>query len=316
VVYVGIDVAKGVLDVAVGPTGETWRTTNTAEGISELVGQLGDRRPTLIVLEATGGFEGTLAAHLAAAGLAVAIVNPRQVRAFAKSLGRLAKTDRLDAQVLARFAEAVRPEPRALPDEAAQRLSALCARRRQLVEMLTAEQNRLGRANPAVRPGIAAHIRWLRQQLADVDRDLGAIVRASPIWRQKDDLLQSARGVGRVLAATLLAELPELGTLNRKQIAALVGVAPLNRDSGTFRGKRCTWGGRAQVRRPLYMAALVATRCNPPLRAFYARLLALGKPKKVALTACMRKLLVILNAMVRDNRRWSAESRVPADSCC
>ena len=314
--YVGVDVAKGMLDVAVEPTGETWRTANAADGIGELVVALTARQPTLIVLEATGGFEATLAAQLAAAALPVAIVNPRQVRAFAKSLGRLAKTDRLDAQVLARFAEAVRPEPRELPDEAAQRLGALCARRRQLVEMLTAEQNRLPRADEAVRPSIASHIRWLRQQLADLDRNLGAAVRGSPIWRQKDDLLQSAAGVGRVLSTTLLAELPELGSLNRKQIAALVGVAPLNRDSGTFRGKRSTWGGRAQVRRPLYMAALVGTRCNPTLRAFYARLLAAGKPKKVALTACMRKLLVILNAIVRDNQRWSSELLVPADSCC
>lgn len=314
--YVGIDVAKGALDVAVEATGETWRTPNTPEAINELVGQLQARHPTLIVLEATGGFEAPLAAQLATAALPVAIVNPRQVRAFAKSLGRLAKTDRLDAQVLARFAEAVQPEPRGLPDAAAQRLSALCARRRQLVEMLTAEQNRLLRANEAVRPSIAAHIRWLRQQLADLDRELGAAVRESPIWRQKDDLLQSARGVGRVLSATLLADLPELGTLNRKQIAALVGVAPLNRDSGAFRGKRRTWAGRAHVRAPLYMATLVGTRCNPTLRAFYARLLAAGKPKKLALTACMRKLLVILNAMIRDKRRWSSEMLVPADSCC
>ena len=314
--YVGVDVAKGVLDVALEPSGETWRTTNGAEAIGALVVQLQARQPTLIVLEATGGYEAALAAQLAAAALPVVIVNPRQVRAFAKSLGQLAKTDRLDAQVLARFAAAVRPEVRALPDEAAQRLSALCARRRQLVEMLTAEQNRLLHADAAVRPGIAAHIRWLRQQLADLDRELGAAVRESPIWRHKDDLLQSVRGVGRVLATTLLAELPELGRLNRKQIAALVGVAPLNRDSGTFRGKRSTWGGRAQVRGPLYMAALVATRCNPTLRTFYARLLAAGKPKKVALTACMRKLLVTLNAMVRDNRRWSDQFLVPADSCC
>lgn len=313
--YVGIDVAKGMLDVAVAPTGEGWRTANTPEAIGELVVQLTARHPTLIVLEATGGFEAPLAAQLAAAALPVAIVNPRHVRAFAKSLGRLAKTDRLDAQVLARFAEAVRPQPRALPDEAAQRLRALCARRCQVVEMLTAEQNRLLRADAAVRPSLEAHIHWLRQQLSDLDRDLRSAVRESPLWRQKDALLQSAGGVGRVLSATLLAALPELGMLNRKQIAALVGVAPLNRDSGTFRGKRSTWGGRAQVRRPLYMAALVATRCNPTLRTFYARLLAAGKPKKVALTACMRKLLVILNAMVRDQRPWSSDPFILADSC-
>jgi len=314
VVYVGVDVAKDRLDVAVEPGGDTWWLANTAEAIEGLVAQLTARQPQLIVLEATGGFEAPLAAQLATAALPVAIVNPRQVRAFAKSVGRLAKTDRLDAQVLARFAEAVRPEPRALPDEAAQRLSALCARRCQLVAMLTAEQNRLPRADRAVRPNIEAHISWLRQQLSGLDRDLGAAVRESPLWRQKDDLLQSVRGVGPILSVTLLAELPELGTLNRKQIAALVGVAPLNRDSGTFRGKRTTWGGRAQVRRPLYMAALVATRCNPSLRLFYERLLAAGKPKKVALIACMRKLLVILNAMLRDGKSWSPPFGL-ADSC-
>ena len=245
----------------------------------------------------------------------MAIVNPRQVRDFARSLGRLAKTDRLDAQVLARFAEAVQPPPRALPDAAAQRLSALCSRRRQLIEMLTAEQNRLPRADAVVRPNVEAHLRWLRQQLTHLDGELGKAVRESPIWRRKDDLLRSVRGVGPVLSATLLAELPELGTLNRKQIAALVGVAPLNRDSGTFRGKRVTWGGRAPVRRVLYMAALVGTRCNPALRSFYARLRLAGKPKKVALTACMRKLLVMLNAMLRDGTVWMPDREL-ADSCC
>jgi transposase len=313
--YVGIDVAKDILDVAVEPGPETWRVANVPEAIETLVRQLVPRQPALIVLEATGGFEATVAAQLAAAGLPVAVVNPRQVRAFAKSLGRLAKTDRLDAQVLARFGAAVQPAARPLPDAAAERLSALCARRRQLVEMLTAELNRLPRANAAVRPNLEAHIRWLRQQLNGLDGELSHAVRATPVWRAKDDLLQTVQGVGRVLSVTLLAELPELGTLSRKQIAALVGVAPLNRDSGTFRGKRSTWGGRAQVRRPLYMAALVATRCNPILRAFYARLLAAGKPKKVALTACMRKLLVTLNAMLRDGTPWHPQGAA-ADGCC
>jgi transposase len=313
--YVGIDVAKDILDVAVEPGPETWRVANVPEAIETLVRQLVPRQPALIVLEATGGFEATVAAQLAAAGLPVAVVNPRQVRAFAKSLGRLAKTDRLDAQVLARFGAAVQPAARPLADAAAERLSALCARRRQLVEMLTAELNRLPRANAAVRPNLEAHIRWLRQQLNGLDGELSHAVRATPVWRAKDDLLQTVQGVGRVLSVTLLAELPELGTLSRKQIAALVGVAPLNRDSGTFRGKRSTWGGRAQVRRPLYMAALVATRCNPILRAFYARLLAAGKPKKVALTACMRKLLVTLNAMLRDGTPWHPQVAA-ADGCC
>ena len=314
--YVGIDVSKEGLDVAVAPVGESWCVRNTLEGIGELAARLAPQQPTLIVLEATGGFEATVAAVLATAGLPVAVVNPRQVRDFARSLGRLAKTDRLDAQVLARFAEAVQPTPRALPDAAAQRLRALCSRRRQLIEMLTAEQNRLPRADAAVRPNVEAHIRWLRQQLTHLDGDLGKAVRESPIWRHKDDLLRSVRGVGPVLSATLLAELPELGTLNRKQIAALVGVAPLNRDSGTFRGKRVTWGGRAPVRRVLYMAALVGTRCNPALRGFYARLLLAGKPKKVALTACMRKLLVMLNAMLRDGTAWIPDRVELADSCC
>ena len=314
--YVGIDVAKEVLDVAMEPAGESWRVRNTMEDIGELATRLAPRQPTLIVLEATGGFEATVAAVLATAGLPVAVVNPRQVRDFARSLGRLAKTDRLDAQVLARFAEAVRPTPRALPDAAAQRLSALCGRRRQLIEMLTAEQNRLPRADAAVRPNVEAHIRWLRQQLTHLDGELSTAVRESPIWRRKDDLLRSVRGVGPVLSATLLAELPELGTLTRKQIAALVGVAPLNRDSGTFRGRRVTWGGRAPVRRVLYMAALVGTRCNPALRRFYDRLLMAGKPKKVALTACMRKLLVTLNAMLRDGTPWMPERVELADSCC
>jgi transposase len=312
--YVGIDVAKDILDVAVEPGTETWRVANAPEALDDLVRQLAARAPVLIVLEATGGFETAVAAQLATAGLAVAIVNPRQVRAFATSLGRLAKTDRLDAQVLARFGAAVQPPVRPLPDAAADRLSALCARRRQLVEMLTAEQNRLPRANAAVRPNVEAHIRWLRQQVAGLDGELGKVVRATPVWRDKDDLLQTVQGVGPVLSLTLLAELPELGTLSRQQIAALVGVAPLNRDSGRFRGKRSTWGGRAQVRGPLYMAALVATRCNPVLRAFYERLLAAGKPKKVALTACMRKLLVTLNAMLRDGTAWRPQI-VAADGC-
>jgi transposase len=314
--YVGIDVSKEMLDVVTEPAGESWRVRNTMEDVGELARRLAPQQPTLIVLEATGGFEATVAAVLATAGLPVAIVNPRQVRDFARSVGRLAKTDRLDAQVLARFAEAVRPTPRALPDAAARRLSALCGRRRQLIEMLTAEQNRLPRADPAVRPSVEAHIRWLRQQLTHLDDELGNAVRESPIWRRKDELLRSVRGVGPVLSTTLLAELPELGTLTRKQIAALVGVAPLNRDSGTFRGKRVTWGGRAPVRRVLYMAALVGTRCNPVLRAFYARLLAAGKPKKVALTACMRKLLVTLNAMLRDGTAWMPGRAELADSCC
>jgi transposase len=228
------------------------------------------------------------------------------VRDFAKSTGQLAKTDRLDAHVLALFAERVRPEPRPLPDAAAHALTGLLARRRQLLEMLTAERNRLGTAVPAVRRSLTAHIRWLERQLGDVDRDLDAAVKASPLWRAKEDLLRSVPGIGRVVSRTLIANLPELGQLDRKRIAALVGVAPLARDSGTLRGRRLVWGGRAPVRAVLYMGALVASRRNPVIRAFYARLVAAGKPKKVALTACMRKLLTIANAIMRTHTPWTA----------
>lgn len=261
-------------------------------------------QPTLIVLEATGGLELPLTGALAATGLPVVVVNPRQVRDFAKATGRLAKTDALDAAILAQFAEAVRPALRPLPDAATQALSALLTRRRQLLEMRTAEQNRLGSARSPVHKGIRAHITWLDHRLADLDLDLGRTIRESPVWREQDDLLQSTPGVGPVLARTLLADLPELGTLNRKQVAALVGVAPLNRDSGTLRGRRTIWGGRAPVRAALYMSALAATRFNPVIRAFYQRLCATGKAKKVALTACMHKLLLILNAMVKHRIPW------------
>ena len=304
-VFVGIDVSKDQLDVALRPSAERWAVANDDAGIATLVDRLGALTPALIVLEATGGLELPLTGALAV-GLPVVVVNPRQVRDFAKATGKLAKTDALDAAVLAQFAEAVRPALRPLPDAALQALSALLARRRQLLEMRTAEQNRLGMARPPVRKGIRAHIAWLDRRLAQTDDDLARAIRESPVWREKDDLLQSAPGVGPGLARTLLADLPELGTLNRKQIAALVGVAPLNRDSGTLRGKRTVWGGRATVRATLYMATLVATRFNPIIKTFYQRLLAVGKPKKVALTACMRKLLTILNAMLKHGTPWQA----------
>jgi transposase len=303
-VFVGIDVAKSALDVAVRPTAQSFRVANTAAGIAELVQRLAQLVPTSIVLEATGGLEWPLVAAVAAAGLPVVVVNPRQVRDFARATGKLAKTDRLDAAVLAHFADAVRPEPRPLPDETSHALAALVARRRQLVEMLTAEKNRRPLATAAVRADLDAPIAWLTARLKRVDQDLEAAIRQSPVWRTKDDLLQSVKGVGPVLSTTLLTELPELGTLDRKQIAALVGVAPLARDSGTLRGARTCWGGRASVRGALYMAALVGTRFNPTLRTVYERLLSAGKPKKVALVACMRKLLVMLNALLRDQVRW------------
>jgi transposase len=304
VLFVGIDVAKATLEVALRPSGEHWTVANEPAAITTLVTTLQQQPPTLIVLEATGGFEHAVVAALAAAGLPLVVVNPRQVRDFARATGQLAKTDAIDAHVLALFAERVRPEPRPLPDDAAQALDALLTRRRQLLDMLVAEKNRLGFARPPIRRSLTQHIRWLERQLGDVDDELGRMIEASPLWRAKDNLLQSVPGVGPVLSRTLLGELPELGQLNRKQIAALVGVAPLARDSGTLRGKRMVWGGRAPIRTVLYMSALVAARHNPVIRAFYQRLRAAGKPPKVALTACMRKLLTILNAMLRSNTAW------------
>jgi transposase len=305
--YVGIDVSKDQLDIAVRPTGDTWSMANDAAGITEVVQRLAQLHPKLAVLEATGGLQ----MPLAAAGLPLSMVNPRQVRDFARATGRLAKTDRLDAQVLAHFAEAVRPTPYPLPDAQTQELTALLTRRHQVVEMLTAEKNRLRTSRASVRQRVQDHIRWLEQELADLDDDLERTLRESPIWREKDNLLRSVPGIGRVVSSTLLADLPELGTLRRHQIAALVGVAPLNRDSGRFRGKRTVWGGRARVRAALYMAALTASRYNPIIKAFYHRLCGAGKARKVVLTACMRKLLIILNSMVKHQQTWTPDVQHP-----
>lgn len=307
--FVGIDVSKAVLDCAVAPTGEAWSVANSTEGMQQLVRKLGEILPKLIVLEATGGLERRAVAALAGASLPVVAVNPRQVRDFAKATGQLAKTDAIDAAVLALFADRIRPQARALRDEETQELEALVVRRRQLVDMLTAEKNRLIAAPPSkrVRTAIGKTIKWLQKQLEEIDCDLDNAVKGSPIWREKDDLLQSVPGVGKVLSRTLLSLVPELGTLGKKQLAALVGVAPLNWDSGKQRGRRCVWGGRAHVRAVLYMGALVAARFNPVIRAFHARLIAAGKLPKVALVACMRKLLTILNAIVRDRTPWTRE---------
>jgi transposase len=307
--FVGIDVSKAVLDVAVTPTGETWSIPNSADGMQQLVEKLGEISPRLIVLEATGGLERRAIAALAGAGLPVVAVNPRQVRDFAKATGQLAKTDAIDAAVLALFADRIRPQVRPLRDEETQELEALVVRRRQVVDMLTAEKNRLIAAPPSkrVRTAIGKTIKWFQKQLEEIDSDLDNAVKGSPIWREKDDLLQSVPGVGKVLSRTLLSLVPELGTLGKKQLAALVGVAPLNWDSGQQRGRRSIWGGRAHVRAVLYMGALVAARFNPVIRAFHARLIAAGKLPKVALVACMRKLLTILNAIVRDRTRWTRE---------
>ena len=309
--YVGIDVAKARVDVAIRPDGDVWSVDYDESGVRELVSVLETLEPAAVLLEATGGLEVPLVSALAAAALPVVVVNPRQVRDFARATGKLAKTDALDAQVLAHFAEAVRPPVRPLRDADTQELNSLTTRRNQLMTMLVAEKNRLRRASHSVRPGIQSHIMWLEQELNDLDKDLRTTLRRSPVWREKDDLLRSVPGVGEQLSLSLLAYLPELGTLDRKQIAALVGVAPFNRDSGPRRGKRSIWGGRTRVRAVLYMGALVAIRYNPVLRVFYQRLLAAGKPKKLALTACMRKLLTILNAMVKSGQHWTPHVNTP-----
>jgi transposase len=314
-VFIGIDVSKAHLDIAMRSSGERRQVTNDSSGIAELVAWISSLHPTLIVLEATGGLETAVTAALAAAGLPVAVINPRQARDFAKSIGKLAKTDKIDAAMLARFAEAIRPEVRVLPDEQTQQLQAVLVRRRQLIDMLVAEKNRLPLTHASVKPRVKEHIAWLEQELAQIDQDLHEQLRASPVWREKEDLLRSVKGVGPVTATTLLAELPELGQLNRKKIAALVGVAPFNCDSGKMHGKRAIWGGRACVRNALYMAALSASRHNPVIQEFYNRLIKAGKLHKVALVACMRKLLTILNAILRSGKPFQPkliEPKAPA----
>lgn len=304
-VWVGIDVSKARLDVAASGAAEVFSVANDPRGVAVLVQRLQALRPGLVVLEASGGLETALVAELGAAELPVVVVNPRQVRDFARASGQLAKTDALDARILALFAERMRPEVRRLPDAQELELKALVARRRELVEMITAERNRLGAAPKVLRKEIIAHVRWLEGRLKERDRDLDRMLRSSPIWRERENLLRGVPGVGPVLCATLQANLPELGALSRHQIAKLVGVAPLNRDSGTLRGRRTVWGGRAQVRAALYMATLAAVRCNPALRTFYLRLRSAGKPAKVALTAAMRKLLIVLNAMLKHRTPWT-----------
>ena len=303
--FIGIDVAKAHLDVHVHPTGEPFRVTSDDAGLAVLLTRVRALSPTLIVLEATGGYEVRVAAVLASAGLPVAIVNPRQIRDFARATGRLAKTDTLDARVIALFADAVRPTPRPLPDAQAQALGELIARRRQLVDMLVAEKNRrrLLRERRLQRH-LDAHIAWLEEALRRLDHDLTTLVRSTPIWREADDVLRSVPGIGPVTACTLIADLPELGRLDRRRIAALAGLAPFARDSGIFRGRRMIAGGRAPVRRVLYMATLAAIQHNPVIRRFHQRLVTAGRPAKLAHTAAMRKLLTILNAMLRDRRPW------------
>jgi transposase len=304
-VYVGIDVAKGRLDIHVLPAGEAFTVPRDGESVASLVERLKALSPALIVLEATGGFETIVAATLGQAGLPVAAVNPRQIRAFARSVGQLAKTDALDAAVIAMFAERIRPELRPLPDEQTRILSELVARRRQLVEMMTAERNRRARlSKKSLVKALDRHLAMLQKDLSAIEEEIDTTVRGTPIWHEREELMTSVPGVGPTLARTILADVPEIGTLDRKQIAALIGVAPLNWDSGAYRGRRITWGGRAKVRTALYMAALVASHHNPVLKSFYQRLLRAGKAKKLALVAVMRKLLTILNAIVRDQTPW------------
>ena len=306
--FIGIDVAKETLEVAVRPSGERRSVANNEAGIAELVDELRKLAPQLVVLEATGGFHGPVTAALALAKVPVSVLNPRQVRDFAKATGRLAKTDAIDAEVLAHMAEALRPEPRPLPDAATQALAARVARRKQLIDMLVAERNRLAATREkSVRKDLERHIEWLEEALRRADKALDDEIKGSPIFREKAELLTSVPGVGPAVSRALLADLPELGSLDGKKIAALVGVAPMNRDSGTMHGRRGVWGGRARVRSALYMAALVGSRRNPVLRAFYLRLVAAGKPKKAALVACMRKLIVILNAILKTRTPWREE---------
>jgi transposase len=309
--YIGIDISKRSLDVADRPTDREWRFANDEAGRNQLVELLKDRGPALVVLEATGGYETAVVGALLAADLPVVLVNPRQVRDFAKALGLLAKTDRLDALLIARFGELVKPAVRPLPDQAAQALGLLLARRRQLVEMLVAEKNRRHTVSGAMRERLDEHLDWLVAAIKELDGEIGLAIKESPAWREKDELLQSVPGVGPSVSATLLAELPELGELTRQEIAALVGVAPFNRDSGRYRGQRRIKGGRRSVRSMLYVAALVASRFNVKVRAMYERLLAANKPKKVALVACMHKLLTILNAIVKHSHPWDESFAQP-----
>ena len=304
--FIGIDVSKETLEVAVKPLGERITFAQTEDGLTLMVDFIRSCSPRLVVLEATGGLERAAVGILGAKGLPVVVVNPRQVRDFAKAKGILAKTDKIDAWVIADFAEAIRPEIRPLKTEDMQELEALLIRRRQVVQMVTAEKERLYPASRSMKKDIQAHIQWLEKCRDKLEKDLDGRIRKTPLWRAKDEILQSAKGAGPVLSHTLLGKLPELGTLNRKQVAKLVGIAPLNRDSGKFRGRRTVWGGRAEIRSVLYMATVAAIRSNPVIRAFYQRLIKKGKMKKVAITACMRKLLTILNAMVKNHTPWRA----------
>lgn len=304
---IGIDVSKSTLDVASFPVGEEISTVNDESSCRDLASHLKSLRPRLIVLEATGGLENLVAGILVAEGLPVVVVNPRQIRDFAKAIGKLAKTDHIDAKVIAHFGQAVNPEPRPFKDEETQALTALITRRRQIVDMITAERNRLSSAHDRVKPDIRETIKWLENKLKDIDNDLSKTITKNVLWKEKADILTTCKGIGPVVSTTILCSLPELGTLNRREISGLVGVCPYNRDSGTMRGKRAIFGGRATVRAMLYMATLSAVRYNPAIKAFYSKLTTAGKVHKVAMVACMRKLLTILNAMVKTMQPWNPD---------
>ena len=306
-ITVGIDTSKSRLDVVIIPNSQHQSFANDEEGCKQLASWLGDISPNLIAIEATGGYEMLAVSILSTVGLPIVVVNPRQVRNYAKALGKLAKTDMIDAGVIAEFAQNVQPEVRPLPDEQSMALKAMVLRRRQLIEMLVSEQNRLKTSHCRVQPLIRKNIDWLREQIARLDKDITKTLRSSPVWREKDDLLSSVKGVGPVLTASLICLLPELGTLNRQKISALVGVCPYNRDSGYFRGRRSIYGGRAQIRSVLYMATVASIRHNSVIKAMYDRLRKAGKVAKVAIVACMRKLLTILNAMVKNNQKWNPD---------
>jgi transposase len=302
--HIGIDVSKATLDIGIWDSNEHWSMANSEKGIMELVNRLKAMPVKLVVLEATGGLEMAVVFELVYARFPVAVVNPKRIRDFARSIGQLAKTDKIDAKIIAHFAQAVQPEVRPLATEEEERLNALLTRRRQIIDMLTAEKNRRHSTRVSLRPRLQKHIDWLNDEVKALDEEIDRFIKNSPIWKEKEELLRSVPGVGPVTSATMLAALPELGTLNRQKIAALVGVAPVNKDSGRKRGKRRVFGGRAVVRSVLYMATLSATKFNSRIKAFYENLLKRGKEKKVALTACMRKLLVILNAMIKQNQPW------------
>ena len=304
-IIIGVDISGKFLDIHILPHGRAERFANDAEGVRETVELAKELKAALVVMEATGGLEAELAAECAHSGVSAAVLNPRQIRDFARSVGRLAKTDAIDAEVIARFGTAVRPDARELPDEQSRHLRALVSRRRQFTEMIVAERNRVKRAHLPVRESIDKHIEYLSRELDEIEGDIDELIKASPLWREKAELLTQVPGIGAVSCVTLLSELPELGKLGAKQISALVGVAPLNRDSGAYRGRRSIWGGRSGVRRTLYMATLSARRHNPMIREFYERLSAAGKPGKVAMVASMRKLLTIINAMLRNGTSWN-----------